>query len=399
MKNTFDPTIFKNKKTIYIKVPGLQGICKIFDWDFDKKKYQPRIIGLKYYAHKKVSGIQRQQCFETFQQAKEWRASPSIWDSQALNPNVLFKSVMVRFFDEKKKQLQITTWETYNSNAQHLKFFEALPMNQITAQAIDEWLKRLKNPDYVGTQHRSRMTYRHELSLLRQILQFYGEYYCDSYALPIKKRHLHDAIIDHEKFKIAKAKNKNKFIPRAEADRWLEAMLDRGLQDSSKMIFGVLALFQLGSGVRIGEACALEWSDIDLEYNRVSISKSVQWSRIKGRQTRISPLTKTGESRIIYVPSQVCNALKKWKELSNSKGSLIFSIDGNEPIPYRSVQMNYNWAFKRLKNGVGLNTHFKAHFCHKLFRNNSQSVGTIKTTWSQKFKANRTLCKDHQHPS
>lgn len=72
------------------------------------------------------------------------------------------------------------------------------------------------------------------------------------------------------------------------------------------------------------------------------VSKNVQWSRKKGRPTVISPLTKTGDHRVIYLTDQVLSALKNWKVMSKRSVGLVFSPDGFQPISYRSVQHHYD---------------------------------------------------------
>ena len=57
--------------------------------------------------------------------------------------------------------------------------------------------------------------------MLRQILEYYAEYKSDSYQLPLKKRHLKDCIVDHQKYAQSKDKGKRKFIPRADFEKFL----------------------------------------------------------------------------------------------------------------------------------------------------------------------------------
>jgi integrase len=98
-------------------------------------------------------------------------------------------------------------------------------------------------------------------------------------------------------------------------------------------------------GARVGEVAAISWEDVNLHSGRVSISKTVQWSRRKGRQTLISPLTKTGKSRQIYVTEHALVMLKKWAlQCGRSKG-LVFSHDGSNPVTYSSIQHYYDKAF------------------------------------------------------
>jgi len=115
--------------------------------------------------------------------------------------------------------------------------------------------------------------------------------------------------------------------------------------------YAVLAHFQFNTGTRVGEACALDWQDIDLNAGLVRISKSVQWARGKNRTTVISELTKTGKTRVIPLLDMVKDILVKWQTYSRRATGLVFSQNGFKLLEYRSVQYRYDKSFK----AVGLN--------------------------------------------
>jgi len=149
-----------------------------------------------------------------------------------------------------------------------------------------------------------------------------------------------------ELMKFLEANNKQETIKAVEiVDRLLDA---RGKIKPRHSIFKYLGEFQLGSGTRIGEACAIEVDDVNLLTGEATINKTVQWSRKKGRLTRISQLTKTGKSRQIFLTERAVQFLKMWlRETGRIKG-LIFSYDGTTPLSYRAVQFQYDLAFKSL---------------------------------------------------
>lgn len=77
-----------------------------------------------------------------------------------------------------------------------------------------------------------------------------------------------------------------------------------------------LVAFMLGTGVRIGEACALRWSRVDLTEGCVLIDSTV--IRVPGEGLRIQPHTKTGEDRRLYLPASLVERLAKrerWHEV------------------------------------------------------------------------------------
>ena len=91
-------------------------------------------------------------------------------------------------------------------------------------------------------------------------------------------------------------------------------------------------------------ACAVEFADVDFQTGAVNISKTVLWSRKKGRATYVSPLTKTNTSRIIYLTERALASLRRWKLQCGRSTGLIFSFDGFTPL----VQYYYDSIFRKL---------------------------------------------------
>ncbi|MGL4334805.1 MAG: tyrosine-type recombinase/integrase [Lactococcus garvieae] len=69
----------------------------------------------------------------------------------------------------------------------------------------------------------------------------------------------------------------------------------------------------VGSGLRIGEALALNWSDIDFNKRTVSVSKTI----INNNTIQETPKTKTSK-RTIILDSKTITAVQRWKLYSQS---------------------------------------------------------------------------------
>lgn len=334
------------KPVIYVRIPGYQGICHVLDWSEEKQRYVKRTKGSRYYAYKKIKGIQKSKTFDSFEQAREWRQSPNIFEQTEEPELLIFEQLLTKFFEHMESEIRFTTLDTYKSKAQHFKFFHSLPVTQINSLAIDAWLKHIKRPSYLELQHKSRLTYRHELSLLKQVLTYYREYLNADYELPFMKRHSKDAIVDKMRLDKKRASDKYKFIPREDYERFLSVLSENASRKPETQVLSVLAEFQVRTGTRIGEASALYWKDIDLETGEAMVSKTVQWGRRKDRPTTIGELTKTGEPRLLPLPSQVVALLRQWKHVSGRSVGLVFSLDGFSPLPYRKIQYFYDRGFR-----------------------------------------------------
>lgn len=71
--------------------------------------------------------------------------------------------------------------------------------------------------------------------------------------------------------------------------------------------FRVLTLFLATTGVRIGEAAALTWADIDLDRGTVNVSKAVKQGP---KNQPMVGSTKTGKSRVISLPAFTADVLR-----------------------------------------------------------------------------------------
>jgi len=84
-------------------------------------------------------------------------------------------------------------------------------------------------------------------------------------------------------------------------------------------------LFQVAAltGARHDELLALQWDDIDLETEKITIRRSLSWAKLKDEPARhrfFAPKTPSGR-RTLPIPSDLVHALKVWK-LQCPKGEL-----------------------------------------------------------------------------
>jgi integrase len=345
----FNPSEYKNKKQIYKAIPGYPGVSNIMIWSERRSKYLNKPCGYKYCAVKRVNGKQVTKSFENLNEAKKWQVNSEIEVSE--QTDFLFKEIKQRYFEKKKSEVRIATYETSISKAKHLKYFDNYPMTAITPKVIDAWLIHVKSPSYTKGQHKYRIFYKHELSELSQIFSYYAEYICEdiAYANPVKKRHRKDCIINKEKHDEFKSKSKRKFLSDRDIRAFLNAFDERLLKRPVKEEpFKLLAHFQFFTGTRIGEAAAIHWEDICFDTKTILIHKSVTWKRSKNRKTFIANNTKTGVSRMVPLHNDLINPLKAWCLKSGRAKGLVFSYDGKTAFEYRPIVYRYDAVLKSI---------------------------------------------------
>lgn len=116
------------------------------------------------------------------------------------------------------------------------------------------------------------------------------------------------------------------------SDSNIKKLVEYTIQHPSDNSLGIL--FCLYTGLRIGEICALQRSDIDFAKNSIHIRKTVQRLKLNRNQKTELIITKpksTKSYREIPIPSFLSNLLKEYKiiELENT----IFIL-GKKETPY-----------------------------------------------------------------
>ena len=105
------------------------------------------------------------------------------------------------------------------------------------------------------------------------------------------------------------------------------------LQETNSYKLGIL--IALYTGIRIGELCALQWEDVQLD--RISINKTVQ--RLKdGNKTVLSVTPPKTSSSVRDIP--IPQFLKNFLESFRGKGSVVKNRKGNSVEP-RLMQMTF----------------------------------------------------------
>lgn len=114
----------------------------------------------------------------------------------------------------------------------------------------------------------------------------------------------------------------------------------------------------LGTGLRLGELCALKWKNVDLEKRLIHVKESV--ARVKnedkaGSKTKLifqPPKTAKGK-RVVPIPEEVAIELKKWKA-RQAQEELRIKISGL----YKNDGFVFTWEDGRMVEPGTLSKHF-----------------------------------------
>jgi integrase len=245
-------------------------------------------------------------------------------------------------FEEVVEMWQAARWKIFAESTRrlyvkllrYLEYFRGMYARSITPAVIDEWLRHMTSEKVVSKQHSTRENYRHELEVLSGILRYYSEYHDDpSFVFPIKRRH-HEAAI------VRKVRNKRKDPMTPEQfEAWASSL--RGQEEG--LLKEALARTQRSGALRISEAAAIHWDDINWEKRFVTIRRAVIWGRGKEVEPFIQNGFKNGDKKEVPLTPDAYRALKGLSLTRTSE--LVFHQDG-KLLEYRFIQYAYNRGFK-----------------------------------------------------
>lgn len=217
---------------------------------------------------------------------------------------------------------------------------------QIQKQVI-EWAKNAAAP-LEGKQKRnigSGKDYKLQLNVINRIFQH-------AISIGIIERNPCQSIIV-PKVKIDKSNKEVKFYTKTELSKLFSHVENITNDNWSTQYFKVLLRLLVASGLRIGEAMALNWFDIDLDNQTVSVSKTTV------QRTVIQDTPKTNKSnRVIIIDSKATTTLKRWyffqkkhfMSLGNPHQSLVFPTWQGNVMDYH----NLNYRLKKIEGGAEL---------------------------------------------
>ena len=296
-----------------------------------------------YYAQiflnkKRICG----KTFDSKVEAEDWHnrelknlKNPDFKEIKALE-EMSFKEAFKRYNREYIDTLNRSSKESYRGR---FVYFEKSPLYklkicQISGKTIDLWLNwLLKHP---SARLKKRKSFKTELSILSAFLNWYKNYVDERFNVPIVKRHK-----DKCAYKSTKPRRPDYFARPEEITAWIEE-----LKKCSNPIYWRLALFMVLTGARVGEACGLLWSEVDLERKFARIVRRTGWD-FNNKKPYLEETTKTeASSRILILPNVLAKELKALKQ--DASNGVVFCNARGELLKYNAIQSAFNKAFKAL---------------------------------------------------
>jgi len=169
------------------------------------------------------------------------------------------RALASEWLDNVKFSIKEASYTRYHRNIYRyiLPYFESRNLTNINVQSINAFKKDLSDGCEITTKPLSSKTISDIMSVLKLFLIFCEK---DGYACP-----------DFSKTITIKQNHKPRKLLSPESRDHIEYILW-----SSKGELELSVLIALYTGLRIGELCALRWSDIDFENGVINVSKTVE---------------------------------------------------------------------------------------------------------------------------
>jgi len=297
--------------------------------------------GNKYEARKsgKINGQRQTKTFGSLLEARDWLSGTITTQVVAQTEGYTIGNLL--------NDWQRLGWGHLSKSTRifYLRMFDTfeplvnLPVEDLHPKHIDEWIHLLKSPVWTSKFSTKRETLEKEYGLLKAVVSWYIDRTDDTkLRSPFKKRHV-------QMLRLRPAKPKTR---KAMYDEELDAWFNELRKDS--FLFYALAKIQVHQVLRVSEACAFKWSNLNLKHREYTVAEHVIWPRVNGSPPEILPGTKTNKSGEVFKSFLQMESVQVLTELEQmeKKGDLIFTQDGS-PLTYRVVQHAYDKAFKRLK--------------------------------------------------
>lgn len=254
-------------------------------------------------------------------------------------------TVALAWLEEVQKTKKQATYIKYRSVYE--KHIQA-----ILGQVALNWEDRIANRSLFEDKKISESLYQSIISVLQQILRYGTEHF-----------DLKEIQLEHTK-KFAKKKKRIEALSAGEQNQLLNYLYHD--MDIYKM--GIL--LSLSTGLRLGELCALKWSNIDFGLKLLRVDRTVQRIAIDGTKTKtelVEDVPKTPCSvREIPLSDNLLNLLRHYK---TDSAYVFCKIKPMEPRTYQN-------RFKSYLRNAGINQNKSFHILRHTFATNCIECGT-----------------------
>lgn len=270
--------------------------------------------------------------------------------------NITFSELCIAFLHFKKNRLKITGYvkEEQRINNHIINFFKNIKIDKLNVKIALQWQDYLQNKNLSNG-------YINKLTTLASSIFDFGE---RQYMLPKNPFKLIDKLSTMHEIK------KVNFYTLEEYFKFESAIDD--------IVFKTFFNLLYFSGLRKGEALALNWNDLDFDTNSIEVNKAVT-QKIKGVKYQIITPKNKSSYRKIELPQNTIDLLKELKNYNKqytgfNNDTFIFGIA--RPINENTIS-NKKKKYCELANIKNIRVHDFRHSHASLLINNGENALTV----------------------
>lgn len=295
---------------------------------------KPTKDGRKYYFRVSYTVNGKRQFYESRKfkfkdDAKKQEALFLLEQNKRVSSATTFNELIDEYLIQQAEKVKPTTLaNTRNCLAHTKKVLGNVRINKLTKE---QWLS-FRNYLKELPIHNKR---RNQIILYTQTVIDYANRQYDIYTnVPAK----------FEKFKESADKSVEKKI-----EFWTPEQFQRFIAVVDDLMYKALFTLLYATGMRSGEALALQWKDVDFTNGYITINKNVT-TKLKGHKFVVMTPKTQSSIRTIKTPEKALKRLMEYREMlkenpSFSSESFIFCLDA--PIPNTTLQKRKNEYVKK----------------------------------------------------
>lgn len=252
---------------------------------------------------------------------------------------ITYEKVALEWLEYQKRIVKESTYGTYSTSLHNhlIPTLGRMQIGEITKEVIQDLVFQL-----LGTGRRdkrgglSERTVKGIMTILKSTMHYAGQ----------------SGYINYHDMQVFYPKGKNSYSPKILSHAEQEQLQKYIEQNLTSYSLGIL--FAIQTGVRIGELCALQYQDINLQEGVVNISKTLQRTFVKNAaqenvsQVIISTPKSKNSMRAIPLTKLLMSILRGYSNLPKENYLLTGKGKFIEPRSY------YNY-YKKILNAAGIN--------------------------------------------
>lgn len=235
-----------------------------------------------------------------------------------------FEEITILWLKEKRNYIKESTYALYNFECKHYLFpmLGNYLLDQVTEELIQNTVWKWQKIGMKNGNPLKQNTVQNLVVLLKQILKYAS-----------KKGHIKEFVLDIHFVSPQNPQKKDNVFDYNEQ----EVLINAILLELSYKSFGILLC--ICTGIRIGELCALKWSDIDFSNGIIHITKTLQRVYYKNEsphtQVIIGPPKTLSSIRDIPMNEKIYKILNKLPSIKVNGYILTNSENYMEPRVFR----------------------------------------------------------------